>query len=249
METMAAKASKSTKTPRTATRNWIRNTQNCPIRFRLSAESGKGADFNLKPRGQRGDLRRVTAEQKKNDVYLTNKDVLFEELTDKDAEDIVSKQTNNQQAIHPAFTALRNELGESYTDDQIKFQEQTDDERSVTVANINHGEVAVARDVHITRAAVDGSVDNPVNIEESLVEKTTRQQRAKLVAYNSLVENGLPVPEELAKEVEAIKKASGKTPDEIAQERDTRARDKSAQGPSAGVGNIKVSVEPVQRVS
>jgi hypothetical protein len=97
-------------------KNHIRNIHYAVARVRIHDEDrDKSRSITLQPRGQRGDLAKVSETELTSTNYLANVNVLFEALTETEAGIVLYKQTTNQQAVHPAAEALRTELGNTYS--------------------------------------------------------------------------------------------------------------------------------------
>lgn len=135
-----------------STEFYARNVRNVEVHFRLARQSDKTKRrTSLNPRGQRGDLVKLE-EGDLEDQELINQIHfgLIEIITAAEAKKIIEGQaTNQQQTPHPAFASLRNELGESYSQDSLKV-EPPESERGVVVAKLNPqgggaGEIEISR--------------------------------------------------------------------------------------------------------
>lgn len=94
----------------------IRNMHFALVRVRIrDEERDKSRSITLQPRGQRGDLAKLSATELASTEWKNNVYVLFEPLTEAEAGVILYKQTHNQQAVHPAAAALRTENDTLYT--------------------------------------------------------------------------------------------------------------------------------------
>lgn len=144
---------KATSKTRTTQRKWIRNLRNnIPAYLRL--DSGK--TFELRPRGERGDSYPVSKEDLEDIKFKMNEGLLFEIITEAEANKNITKQMTNQQAKHPALDKLRNEKDEPY-EKGIVFEESYEDQGKVVAGVTTDG-----KDVNITRAVMPGTIDNPV---------------------------------------------------------------------------------------
>lgn len=128
-----------------------------------------GLVINLKPRGQVGDLAPVDAEDRADQKYALNKDLLFEEISQAEAKQILEKQSTNAQAPrNTTFDLLENELGQPYAQDAPTIEEPFEEQGTV-VASIDTDPTQQPRyQEQITRpvaspeqVAVPGSVQNP----------------------------------------------------------------------------------------
>lgn len=132
---------------------WVRNLHYVPASIKLSS----GRRIELKPRGQRGDSAPVTKEEREDQNFVMNAGLIFEEITKAEAESVVAKQTTNQQAQHPVMEAMRNELGQKYSDNNVVISKPFE-QQSFTVAQTDNGEIIIDRGTGIRRAVVPGSV-------------------------------------------------------------------------------------------
>lgn len=135
--------------PAKKTPKYIRNIRAVQVGVRL----GTGRRIDLKPRGQRGDCAPVTEEEMTDEIFLGNVHLLFEVIPAAEAEQVIAKQTTNQQMIHPALAVMRNELGEEYKNGVVVVEE-SEQERPVVAAVNDRG--------MITRFKAPGSVDKPL---------------------------------------------------------------------------------------
>lgn len=122
------------------TPKYVRNLYGSPASLRL----GDGTRFELRPRGQRGDLAPLTKDQESDGKLHLNVGVLVEVISEAEAKKIISAQTTNQQAYHPALAVLRDQLGNEYAQDDVPVSEnpQTTGE---TVAYLENGEIVTER--------------------------------------------------------------------------------------------------------
>lgn len=134
------------------TAKWVRNLHYSPASIRLT----NGRRLELTPRGQRGDCAPLTADDLEDDKLLLNVDLLVEIITAAEASTVIEKQTINQQARHPSLAAIRNAKDEEYAEDAVKI-ERSWDERSVTVAETEDGQVIIDRGVGIRRLRAPGT--------------------------------------------------------------------------------------------
>jgi hypothetical protein len=95
--------------------NHIRNMHYAVARVRIKDEErDKSRSITLQPRGQRGDLAKLSQTELASVDYANNVNILFEALTETQASIVLYKQTHNQQTVHPAAAALRTETGNTY---------------------------------------------------------------------------------------------------------------------------------------
>lgn len=140
---------KTTPTRTRRTQKYIRNIRYVPVSVRISSERR----IELAPRGQRGDTAPVSKDEMESQAFLDNLELVFEVVTESEAQDTIGKQTKNQQRIHPALSQMRNALGEAYERGVVVEENFT--EQGKTVAGINDRGM-------ITRAKVPGSEGNPL---------------------------------------------------------------------------------------
>lgn len=144
---------------------YVRNVLGTLVRFSLTS----GRDIHLNPRGQRNDLAPVNREEQEDSIFLTNIGLIFEVITPAEAQEIISKQSTNQiqQVPHAAATVLTNERGQPIN--KVTVDEEAH-ARDITVAHRHEeqgGRYAekhevLERGLNPQRAAVPGSVDNPI---------------------------------------------------------------------------------------
>lgn len=93
--------------------HYIRNLHNMAggARFDLAMSDMR---IDLRPRGERGDMRLVTQEMIDDPVYQFNKGLIFEEVPIDQGQEIIRKQAINQQSGPGTFDLLTNEYGKKY---------------------------------------------------------------------------------------------------------------------------------------
>lgn len=117
---------------------YVRNQTNCDVGLRLERQSDRSKKrVDLKPRGQRGDLQKLQEGDLDDTTLLDNVYLnVVEIITAAEAKEVISKQsTNQQQAVHPAMAALRNELGEAYDPGALHVEAEFNSQ-GVTVAHL-----------------------------------------------------------------------------------------------------------------
>lgn len=124
---------------------YVRNTSYTMFRFKLARHTPQQRGVVLQARGTRGDLAPVTDEDLKDPILTSNLNSRYLELlTHEEAQEVVSKQTTNQQAVHPAMAALRNELGKPYEAGAVSMG-PSPDEQAITVAHLDDGQIGFDR--------------------------------------------------------------------------------------------------------
>lgn len=196
--------------PKRTTATYLRNLHGIPVNFRFSEETS-GRRVELRPRGERGDITKVSKDEIEDPIFMMNQDSLFELISSAETRDVLDKQTHNQQKGSPLVDMLRNELGDPI--DKVTI-EKPFEQQSITVAEIEQtgptnkmqqGEV-IHRGVTPKRAALPGTQDNP----------------------------GPEIPDSVG-------------PEEAADWLARNAQKEGIEGPAAGLGNLGVSIDPVQR--
>jgi hypothetical protein len=116
---------------------YARNLRNVEVGFRLARQDKGKKRFDLKPRGQRGDLVKLLPEDLEDDTLLNQVNYgVIEIITAAEAKAALEKQsTNAQQAIHPAMALLRNELGQPYAPENIRTEAEFNSQ-GITVAQL-----------------------------------------------------------------------------------------------------------------
>lgn len=199
---------------------FVRNLRAVEVNYRLNSQQGQGKKrTELKPRGQRGDLTRLSDEDR-GDPVLENQLAygVIEIITLKEAKEIIAKQAQNQQqAVHPAMAMLRNELGQEYAPENIKVAPEFNSQ-GVVVAKLNpvaggYGELTVDR----------GGINR-----EGVPAQQPQQVHRSIGGNPAIISDGF-------------------ARNDTAAQADAVARRKDLQGPAAGLGGVQVSVAPTQR--
>lgn len=109
--------------PTVSTTLFIRNLRGTPVSYRLARQEGKRRT-DLKPRGQRGDIVKLE-EGDLEDPGIVDAVAygLVEIITSSEASSAIQKQSvNQQQAVHPAFAHIRNELDKPYAPGSVSTE-------------------------------------------------------------------------------------------------------------------------------
>jgi hypothetical protein len=113
----------------------IRNVHGVVVRVRIrDEERDKTRSITLQPRGQRGDIAKLSLTEIASTDYQNNVGTLFEPLHADDAGYAMYQQTINQKSVHAAADILRMPTGERY-ETAVTVQE-TLAKRSITVAEV-----------------------------------------------------------------------------------------------------------------
>lgn len=199
---------------------YVRNLHYIDVGFRLESQEGQGKKrTDLKPRGQRGDLKKIANKDLNDSNLLQQIQIgLVEIITEKEARDIISKQsTNDAQRPHPALASLRNELGQEYSEDAIKVEVPFEDQ-GVVVA-------------HLTPQG-GGAGELPSQGKRGINWEQARQgiqQNAGTGGNPAIISDGF-------------------ARNDAAAAQDAIARRKDIEGPAAGLGDVKVVLESPKKV-
>lgn len=203
---------------------YMRNLRGPEISFRLTRQQKRGDKrTELKPRGQRGDLKKLEPEDLRDPELISQVEYgLIEIITAAEAAEIIRKQaTNHQQQLHPAMAALRNELGKEYgsTDAAGNFHKQT--------------EVQVVGDNSITVARLTPQGGEAGALPDGGRRGIDWQAARNLGGNPAIISDGFA-------------DAAQQGPLSEAQ-RDAIARRRDIEGPAAGLGGLQVTVAPTER--
>ena len=110
-----------------AQRIYLRNLHGCESRVNLS----DGRKIELKPRGQRGDMESVTAEEFKDQKVQDNIGLVYEPLSEESAKEVMDKQNTNRQEPHAPFAAITNERGEQYQQAEVPVEKSFEQQGEV----------------------------------------------------------------------------------------------------------------------
>jgi hypothetical protein len=170
---------------------YLRNLRNCETRVNITG----GRKIELQPRGQRGDMESITAEEFKDQKVKDNIGLIFEPLKEETAQAVIDKQNTNRQEPHAPFAAITNQLGEKYQQADIPVEKSFEEQGEVvgkieSQPSLNHQETRE----EITRAP---SIDHDVMsrlIETHGVEKANEIVHSITQATESLAPQQVQVP-------------------------------------------------------
>lgn len=207
---------------------YIRNLRGVDVGFRLTRQQKQGEKrTSLKPRGSRGDLLRLQAEDLRDPELQAQVGYgLVEVIPEGEALEVIKKQYTNAQTQVPAHIAmLRNPLGEEYAPNTVRVA--SDEEAyGIKVADLNPD-------------LMQGKLtDREVKRDGGFVQNA---QHTPTGGNPAIVSDGFMAP------TQTDSSQMGNN-DERAQQVDALARSKQFEGPGAGLGEVVVKVEPVQRV-
>lgn len=113
----------------------IRNIHGVVVRVKIrDEERDKSRSITLQPRGQRGDIAKLSPSELASTNYRDNVGTLFEPLHADDAGYAMYQQTTNQKSVHAAADALRSEYGKKY--ETAVTVRQSLANRSITVGEV-----------------------------------------------------------------------------------------------------------------
>lgn len=121
-----------------STQRYVRNLYTSPLGLRVSVDER----FEFRPRGQRGDLVPMSKEQIAK--LGGNVGLVVEVISEAEALKIIEAQTTNQQAYHPALSALRDPLGDAYEQETVELAADPQSEGE-TVALLRDGQIVTER--------------------------------------------------------------------------------------------------------
>jgi hypothetical protein len=206
---------------------YIRNLRGVEVSFRLSRQQKSDQKrTNLKPRGARGDTVRLEQGDLKDHELQTQVQFgLVEVIPEGEALEAIKKQyTNARNDVSPHIAMLRNELGQPY-EQQPKFA--TDEEAyGIKVADLDPAVMQGKRS------------DKEIKRDGGFVQNA---QHTPPGGNAGIINDGFMNP------VQGDSAQLGNN-DEHSQKVDALARSNAFEGPGAGLGEVTVKVEPVQRV-
>jgi hypothetical protein len=89
--------------------------------------------YSLSRRGERGDIARISIDDINHPAIASNHNMLFEIISEQDAQEALSKQGTNQQMFHPAHAGLVDEYGNKI--EKIGAIQPSWEAQSITVAS------------------------------------------------------------------------------------------------------------------
>jgi hypothetical protein len=203
----------------TAEETWyVRNLRHVEVSFRLERQIGPGKKrTELKPRGQRGDIKKLEPGDLTDGSLQTQVSYdVVEIINGVEAKRVIEGQsTNQQQAVHPAMAMLRNELGQPYEDGAVKVDPEFNSQ-GVVVAHLNPQGGGAGEIPGLGRAGIDWNAAR------------TGPAQAAPGGNSAIISDGFARPD-------------------VAAQQDAVARQKGLEGPAAGLGGVKVTVGEVQK--
>lgn len=198
---------------------YVRNLHYVDVGFRLESQEGQGKKrTDLKPRGQRGDLKKISNKDLNDSSLLSQIDIgLVEIITEHEAREVISKQsTNATQIPHPAMASLRNELDQPYEQGAVKVEASFEDQ-GVVVAHLNPQGGGAGELPNRGKGGIDWEAA-----------KSGISQNAPAGGNPAIISDGF-------------------ARNDAAAAKDAVARRKDLEGPAAGLGGVKVTVGETQR--
>lgn len=155
------RATKTTATKKpSSVKKYVRNTRYTPVSCRVSADRR----IELRPRGMRGDMAQLSKVEFSDVRIQANLGLIFEALTQVEAQKVWDDQLTNQQAHHPAMETLRNDKGEKFDNQNIVVKEELFNDQGVVVAELTDGQMVIDRGMGIKRFDGMGTQDNPIPV-------------------------------------------------------------------------------------
>lgn len=212
---------------------YVRNLRGVDVGFRLTRQQKQGEKrTNLKPRGARGDMVRLEPNDLKDPELSTQVEYgLVEVIPEGEALEAIKRQYTNAQVQVPAhIAALRNELGQEYTQANPVRMATDEEAFGVKVADLDpalmQGKLS---DREIKR---DGGIVGQGGVTMEPVQNPRP---------GSIISDGFMAPAQ-------TDSSSLGGADERSQQIDALARSNQFEGPGAGLGEVTLKVEPVRRV-
>lgn len=144
---------------------YVRNLSGAPFRIKLGRHTAGQRGIQLKPRGERGDMAPLEPNDIEDMILRDNLSLgLIEIITSSEATGAMSKQTVNQQSVHPALAALKNEKGDGGLTLNV---EKSFEDQGIVVAQLEDGQIAFERGKagpNIVRRQPGESPGTPANI-------------------------------------------------------------------------------------
>ena len=198
---------------------YVRNLRHVEVGFRLERQSGPGKRrTELKPRGQRGDLKKLEPGDLTDTSLQTQVSYgVVEIINGVEAKRVIENQaTNQQQAVHPAMAMLRNELGQPYEDGAVKVDPEFNSQ-GVVVAHLKPQGGGAGEIPGLGRAGIDWNAAR------------NGPAQAAPGGNPAIISDGFARPD-------------------VAAQQDAVARQKGLEGPAAGLGGgVQVTVGEVQK--
>ncbi len=217
---------------------FVRNMTHTQFNLRLDSQQGTGniqpRRLELKPRGTPGDMHPIKPEDRNDPVLVTNLNLgLLELIGAGDAQLIIEKQTHNMsQRVHTPTQILKNEykiLRENHVNVSENPTIRVEAEygsQGITVATIEPG---VAQGTLGDKAAAKaGNMSGGLN--------RVNPNQSPVVTSQFIPTNGAPA-------------SIGFDSMQALKVKDDIARRSGLEGPAAGLGNVKVTVEAPKRLS
>lgn len=211
---------------------YIRNLRGMEVGFRLSRQNAVGQKrTNLKPRGMRGDIVKLEPGDLQDAELQTQVSYgLVEVIPEGEALEAIKKQyTNHANAVSPHIAMLRNPLGQEYNTQPRTLSDE--ESMGYKVADLDprlmQGKLS---DQEIRRGggfAQDAS-QTPTGGNPAIISDGFQQQQNFMAPTQTAL--------------------GGAADNEKAAQIDALARSTQFEGPGAGLGEVTVKVEPVQRV-
>lgn len=218
---------------------YIRNMTHTEFNLRLDSQQGNGnirpRRIQLKPRGMRGDMHPIKEEDHQDPILITNLNMgLLELIPAGVAQTIIEKQTRNmnQQKVHPSHQILANEykiLRDNHVDvaehPTIKIEAEYNSQ-GITVATV---------DPRVSQGGFeDKTLQRSGDLQGGLSRTSPEEVRSQFIPTNGQAASIQIAP------------TQNLSSEQVRKIRDDIARRTDLEGPAAGLGNVRVVVEPTR---
>lgn len=156
---------------------WIRAVYNAPFSFRWNNDADKRCEINLEPRGQRGDLYPISNKEEEDSAFQhalrDNLNLgLIEIISDKEATEVIDKQTTNQTRVHTPTSILRSETGKEYAPEDIHLASDHVDQ-GIVVAKLTPSEhSSEIGEITVDRGGINRQLGgNPAIVSDGFAEQ------------------------------------------------------------------------------
>lgn len=215
---------------------YVRNCYPAPFNLRLDRQTEKRR-LELKARGTPGDIHPIKDEDLRDPILKQNLQIgLIEIIPAGEAQSIIEKQTTNMsQRVHAPLAMLRNELDQPYKQGQVKVEAEFNSQ-GVTVAQVQPGLMqGQLHDKQIGGTRGSGGLTRVQPGAGAHQHPVNESQQATSVVHSGFVPTGgHPAAVQMGAEAHA-------------RAVDDLARRRGGQGPQAGLGDVQVVIDPVQR--
>lgn len=191
---------------------YMRNLRGMDLGFRLESQEGQGKKrTDLKPRGERGDMKKISKEDLHDANLATQVSFgLVEIITEYEALQIIEKQNTNISRAPSVVSQLRNEKDEAYPEGAVIVEPSFEDQ-GIVVAHLNPQGGGAGE--------IPGQGRGGIDWQQA---RSGVQQNVPAGGNPAIISDGFAA--------------------------DAIARQKGLEGPAAGLGGVKVTVAPTEKV-